>query len=45
MAAFISKKSSNLRENGFIIVFGVADYESGVKILKFKMEATKWRFL
>ena len=34
----------NCAETWYMRVFGVADYESGVRILKFKMEDWKWRW-
>ena len=34
----------NCAETWYMGVFGVADYESGVRIVKFKMEDWKWRW-
>ena len=34
----------NCAETWYMRVFGVADYESGVRIVKFKMEDWKWRW-
>ena len=35
-------RQMNFHENSYVIVFGVAEYESGIEIQKFKMMDAKW---